>query len=40
VMGRIDPCCKVAHSMIGADGVVQAGSQIADALIPDPSKVS
>jgi mannose-1-phosphate guanylyltransferase len=39
VMGRIDPCCKVSESIVGADGVIQAGSQVVGALIPDPSKV-
>ena len=38
VMGRIDPCCRVNHTTIGADVTVQAGSQLSDALIPDPNK--
>ena len=39
VMGRVESGARVVDSVIGADGVVSAGSTLASTSVPDPSRV-
>jgi mannose-1-phosphate guanylyltransferase len=39
VMGRVESGARVIDSVIGADGVVSAGSTLASTSVPDPSRV-
>lgn len=38
VMGRVESGARVSHAVIGADGVVNAGSLVDSTSIPDPTK--
>ena len=38
VMGRVESGARVSHAVIGADGVVNAGSVVDSVSIPDPTK--
>ncbi|MEY3034015.1 MAG: hypothetical protein RLZ86_637 [Actinomycetota bacterium] len=39
VMGRVESGARLIDSVIGADGVVSAGSTLASTSVPDPSRV-